>query len=60
MTSFFDVIASHADAMPDALALITEQDGTRSYSELVERSAALAAGLGAGLGIEPTACACGW
>jgi carnitine-CoA ligase len=60
MTSFFDVIAAHADAMPDALALITEQDGTRTYSELVERSAALAAGLGAGLGIAPTDRLCLW
>jgi carnitine-CoA ligase len=60
MTSFFDVIASHADAMPDALALITEQDGTRTYFELVERSAALAAGLGAGLEIAPTERLCLW
>jgi carnitine-CoA ligase len=60
MTSFFDVVASHADAMPDSLALITEQDGTRTYSELVERSAALAAGLGAGLEIAPTERLCLW
>ena len=60
MTSFFDVIAAHADAMPAELALITEQDGTRTYSELVERSAALATGLGAGLGIQPTERLCLW
>jgi crotonobetaine/carnitine-CoA ligase len=60
MTSFFDVIAAHADAMPDALALITEQDGTRTYAELVDRSAALAAGLATGLGVQPTERLCVW
>jgi hypothetical protein len=41
MTSFFDVIGAHADAMPDTLAVLTEQDGTRTYAlikkELRER-----------------------
>jgi carnitine-CoA ligase len=59
MTSFFDVIAAYADATPDALALITEQDGTRTYSELVGRSAALAAGLGE-LGVRPAERLCLW
>lgn len=60
MTSFFDVIASHADATPDALALLTEEDGTRSYAELVERSAALAAALGKGLGVRSAERLCVW
>jgi acyl-CoA synthetase (AMP-forming)/AMP-acid ligase II len=59
MTSFFDVITAHAEAMPDALALITEEDGTRTYSELVDRAAALAAAL-AGLGVKPTERLCVW
>ena len=60
MTSFFDVIASHADAMPDALALLTEEDGTRTYAELVQRSAALAAALGKGLGVQTAERLCVW
>jgi len=59
MTSFFDVIAAYADAMPDALAIISEEDGARTYSQLVERSAALATGL-AELGVEPTDRLCLW
>ena len=60
MTSFFDVIAAHADAMPDALALISEEDGTRTYSELVQRSAALATALDKGLGVQPAERLCLW
>jgi acyl-CoA synthetase (AMP-forming)/AMP-acid ligase II len=60
MTSFFDVIAAHADAMPDALALLSEEDGSRTYSELVGRSAALAAALGKGLGVQPAERLCVW
>jgi carnitine-CoA ligase len=60
MTSFFDVIAAHANAMPDALALLTEEDGTRTYSELANRSAALAAALGHSLGLRPTERICLW
>jgi crotonobetaine/carnitine-CoA ligase len=60
VTSFFDVIAGHAEATPDSLALISEEDGTRTYSELVGRSAALAAGLAAGLGVKPTERLCVW
>lgn len=60
MPTFFDVIAAHADAMPEALALISEQDGTRTYSELVQRSARLATGLSEGLGVKPTERLCLW
>lgn len=59
MTSFFSVIEAHAGSMPDALALITEDDGTRTYAELVQRSAALAGAL-AGLGVKPTERLCLW
>src|SRR5262249_24770976 len=60
MTSFFDVVAGHAEAMPRALALITEQDGTRTYAELAERSAALAVDLGHRLGAPPSGRLCLW
>ncbi len=58
--SFFDVLAAYADAMPEALALITEQDGTRTYTELVERSAALAVGLRSQLGVAAGGRLCLW
>ncbi len=58
--SFFDVLAAHADTMPDALALITEQDGTRTYAELVDRSRALTVGLRTDLGIAPGKRICLW
>lgn len=60
MSSFFDVIAAHAESMPDALALITEEDGSRTYAELVERSAGLAAALASGLGLKPAERLCLW
>jgi carnitine-CoA ligase len=60
MPSFFDAIAAHAEAMPGALALISEEDGSRTYAELVGRSAALAAGLGKELGLQPTERLCIW
>ena len=46
--------------MPDALALITEEDGTRTYGELADRSAALAAALRQELGVKPTERLCVW
>jgi crotonobetaine/carnitine-CoA ligase len=58
--SFFDVVAGHAAADPDRLALLTEQDGTRTYGELTARSAALAAALRTTLGVEPGARVCIW
>ena len=42
MPSFYDVVREHADGMPDKLALISEQDGSRSYEELASGAAALA------------------
>ena len=60
MTSFFDVIAAHADAMPDSIALISEEDGTRTYAELTDRSACLAAALAGSLGLQPTERLCLW
>jgi acyl-CoA synthetase (AMP-forming)/AMP-acid ligase II len=60
MTSFFDVVAGHAQAMPTALALISEQDGTRTYAALAERSAALAVALHQHLGMQPSGRLCLW
>ena len=41
MPSLYDVICGHAEAMPEKLALLSEEDGTRSYGELATRAAAL-------------------
>jgi len=41
MPSLYDVIHGHAEAMPEKLALLSEEDGTRSYEELATRAAAL-------------------
>lgn len=60
MPSFFDVVASHAAADPDRLALITEQDGTRTYAELTARAAAVGAALHRTLGVEPGSRICIW
>ncbi|HSS11763.1 MAG TPA: AMP-binding protein, partial [Acidimicrobiales bacterium] len=59
-SSLFDVIASHADSHPESLALISEEDGTRTYADLVQRSAALAAGLHTRFGVQPAERVCLW
>lgn len=60
MTTLFDIIAAHADTDPTRLALLTEQDGTRTYGELVDNATALGAALHVKLGIEPGARVCVW
>jgi acyl-CoA synthetase (AMP-forming)/AMP-acid ligase II len=60
MTSFFDVLTAHAAAAPDAVAMVSEHDGIRTYGELVARSAALAGGLASGLGLRPGERVCLW
>jgi acyl-CoA synthetase (AMP-forming)/AMP-acid ligase II len=60
MSTLFDIVAAYADAQPEALALISEEDGTRTYRELVDRSAALAAALHVTLGLESQARVCLW
>jgi acyl-CoA synthetase (AMP-forming)/AMP-acid ligase II len=60
MPSLFDGVAAYADVEPDALALITEEDGCRSYRQLTQRTAALAAALGTSLGMQPNERLCLW
>ncbi|HKA05283.1 MAG TPA: class I adenylate-forming enzyme family protein [Acidimicrobiales bacterium] len=60
MPSFFDVVAGYTDKDPDRLALLTEQDGTRTYGELTARAAALGAALHVTLGVEPGSRVCIW
>ena len=60
MSTLFDVVAAYADSQPEALALISEDDGTRTYRELVDRSGALAAVLHTSLGLKPQDRVCLW
>jgi crotonobetaine/carnitine-CoA ligase len=60
MPSFFDVVAGYAGTDPERLALLSEQDGTRTYGELTARSAALAAALRTTLGVAPGSRVCIW
>lgn len=52
MTSYFDIVAKHADDDPDRLGVLTELDGCRTYGQLVDNAAALAYVLTTELGIE--------
>jgi len=60
MPTFFDVVAAHADADPARLALLTELDGSRTYGDLVHRSAALGWALSRRLTLAPGARICLW
>lgn len=42
LPTVYDVMREHAEQRPDKLALISEQDGTRTYAELVENEGRLA------------------
>ncbi|HUZ10172.1 MAG TPA: class I adenylate-forming enzyme family protein [Acidimicrobiales bacterium] len=53
MTTMFDAVGQWAAAQPDALALVTETDGTRTYGELVHNAAAIAAALHGELAVAP-------
>lgn len=54
MSGLFKAIAQFADAEPGAVAILTEQDGTRTFRELVDHSLALAVSLRSTLAV-PTA-----
>ena len=58
--TLFDIIAGHAGTDPDRLALLTEQDGVRTYGELVANATALAAALRVKLGVPTGARICVW
>lgn len=60
MTTLFEIIAGHAENDPDRLALLTEQDGVRTYGELVGNATALGAALRVKLGVPPGARICVW
>jgi len=53
MTTLFEAVALWADAQPEALALISESDGTRTYRELVDNAAGLGGALVADLDLVP-------
>lgn len=53
MTTMLDVVGQWAAAQPDALAVITESDGTRTYGELVQNAAAVAGALHGELAVAP-------
>ena len=53
MSTMFEALAQWAKAQPEALALITEADGTRTYAELVHNAAAIGAALHGGAGRGP-------
>ncbi|MFI0408005.1 class I adenylate-forming enzyme family protein [Actinomadura sp. 3N508] len=60
MTTLFDIIAGHAATGPGRLALLTEQDGVRTYGELIGNATALGAALHVKLGIQPGERICVW
>ena len=55
MSTLFGALAQWAEAQPDALALITETDGTRTYAELVHNAAAIGGALYGELDVSPGA-----
>ena len=55
MSTLFGALAQWAEAQPDALALITEIDGTRTYAELVHNAAAIGGALHGELDVSPGA-----
>ena len=55
MSTLFGALAQWAEAQPDALALITETDGTRTYAELVHNAAAIGGALYGELNVSPGA-----
>lgn len=60
MPTVYEVLRGHAEARPDKLALISEQDGTRTYAELVDAQARLAYAFVYELGIPPGERSCLW
>ncbi len=58
--SFYDVVRAHAEATPEKLALISEQDGERRYLELADDAARLAYGFATELGLAVGERVCIW
>jgi len=60
LPTVYEVMRRHAEARPDKLALISEQDGTRSFAELVENEARLAHAFVHELAMAPGERSCLW
>jgi acyl-CoA synthetase (AMP-forming)/AMP-acid ligase II len=59
MPTLYDAVAAHAGADPDRLAILSEEDGDRTYGELAATAAALAGAL-SDFGIEHGDRICLW
>ena len=55
MATIYGTVRAYSEVSPDKLALLTEEDGTRSYADLGERSGRLAWSLHRTVGLEPGA-----
>jgi acyl-CoA synthetase (AMP-forming)/AMP-acid ligase II len=53
MTTMFEIVSGWATTQPDAYALISETDGTRTYGQLAHNAAAFGAALLGELGHQP-------
>jgi len=60
MSTLYELMRQHAEHKPDKLALISEQDGTRTYAELAENEARLAHMFVHELGFPPGERSCLW
>jgi carnitine-CoA ligase len=60
MPTLYELMRQHAERRPDKLVLISEQDGTRTYAELVENEARLAHIFTHELGFSPGERSCIW
>lgn len=60
MPSFYDVVRAHAEATPEKLALISDQDGERRYLELADDAARLAHVFASELGLSVGERVCIW
>jgi acyl-CoA synthetase (AMP-forming)/AMP-acid ligase II len=60
MPTLYDLMRQHAEHRPEKLALISEQDGTRTYGELVDNEARLAHMFVRELGFPPGERSCLW
>ena len=58
MPTVYEIVREHAERTPDKTALISEEDGSRSYAELVQHGRQLGHALSRELSLEPGARAC--
>jgi crotonobetaine/carnitine-CoA ligase len=60
MPTLYDLMRQHAEHQPDKLALISEEDGTRTYAELAQNEGKLAHMFVHELGFRPGERSCLW